>query len=384
MRIPTRPLNFSLLLLASGIVVLTLYVTHRQAKRLGDEEKNKIRLWTEATRRAVDLNSPTQDYEFILQVIERNETVPVLLTNSSQHPISMRNIPESAIGDQKKVKQLIETFAEENQPIRIVFPSGDVNYVYYGRSETLKELRYYPFIQLSLIVVLVLLGYLVLHYSRRTEQNSVWVGMARETAHQLGTPISSLVAWQELLSSNETDLIDSQVLAESLGLDVMRLQRVAERFSKIGAKPQLLDTDLQDTIATSVEYMRGRISQRIVLNFHLVNTPHPIYHNAILLQWVVENLIRNAVDAMSQGGTIELSLVYTSRGAQIDCTDTGCGISKRKWKSIFRPGYSTKTRGWGLGLSLSRRIIVSYHKGKLFVHNSIPLRGTTFRILLRG
>ena len=130
--------------------------------------------------------------------------------------------------------------------------------------------------------------------------------------------------------------------------------------------------------------MRGRISQRIVLNFHLVNTPHPIYHNAILLQWVVENLIRNAVDAMSQGGTIELSLVYTSRGAQIDCTDTGCGISKRKRKSIFRPGYSTKTRGWGLGLSLSRRIIVSYHKGKLFVHNSIPLRGTTFRILLRG
>ena len=189
MRIPTRPLNFSLLLFASGIVALTLYVTHRQATRLGDEERNKIRLWTEATRRAVDLNSPAQDYEFILQVIERNETVPVLLTNSSQHPISMRNIPESAIGDQKKIKRLIETFAEENQPIRIVFPSGDVNYVYYGRSETLKELRYYPFIQLSLIVVLVLLGYLVLHYSRRTEQNSVWVGMARETAHQLGTPI---------------------------------------------------------------------------------------------------------------------------------------------------------------------------------------------------
>lgn len=384
MRIATRPLNFSLLLLATLVVVLTLYVTDRQAKRLENEEKSKISLWAEATRRAVDLDSPSQDYEFILQVIERNETVPVLLTNSSQTPISMRNIPNSAIGDTKKIQRLIETYAEENPPIRIVFPSGDVNYVYYGCSETLRELRYYPFIQLSLILVLVLLGYLVLHYSRRTEQNSVWIGMARETAHQLGTPISSLVAWQELLASEDTDLIDSQVLAESLGLDVLRLQRVAERFSKIGAKPQLEDTDLKATITASVEYMRSRISQRISLTFDVVNTARPIPHNAILFQWVIENLIRNAVDAMSQGGTIVLTLTYTKRGAQIDCTDTGCGISKRKWRSVFRPGFSTKTRGWGLGLSLSRRIVSSYHKGRIFVHSSVPLHGTTFRILLRG
>ena len=383
MRIATRPLNFSLLFLATLVVVLTLYVTHRQAKRLENDEKSKINLWAEATRRAVDLSNVSQDYEFLLQVIERNETVPVLLTNSTQVPISMRNIPESAIGDSNKIQKLIETFAAENPPISIVFPSGDIHYVYYGRSETLTELRYYPFIQLALILVLVLLGYLVLHYSRRTEENSVWIGMARETAHQLGTPISSLVAWQELLASEESDLVDSQVLAESLGLDVLRLQRVAERFSKIGARPQLDDTDLAATIATSVEYMKGRISQRITLTFNVVNPPLPIPHNAVLFQWVVENLIRNAVDAMLHGGTIVLTLTYTEYGAQLDCTDTGCGISKRKWRSVFRPGFSTKTRGWGLGLSLSRRIIATYHKGRIFVQASVPLRGTTFRVLLR-
>lgn len=382
MRIPTRLLNIILLVLASLVVVLTLFVTHRQASRLEEEEKHKINLWAEATRRAVDLNSPQQDYEFILQVIERNETVPVLLTNGAQRPISMRNIPESVLGDEKKLQELIERFAATNPPIRIVFPSGDENYVYYGRSITLTELRYYPFIQLSLILVLALLGYLVLHYSRRSEQNSVWIGMARETAHQLGTPISSLVAWKELLSSEETDLIDSQVLAESLGLDVLRLQRVAERFSKIGAKPQLDDTDLEATITASIDYMRGRVSQRINLSLEVTTPVRPVAHNAILFQWVIENLIRNAVDAMAVGGAIKLTLTYLDRNVRIDCSDTGCGISKRKWKRIFHPGYSTKTRGWGLGLSLSRRIIRNYHKGRLFVHNSVPLQGTTFRILL--
>ena len=228
----------------------------------------------------------------------------------------------------------------------------------------------------------MLLGYLVLHYSRRSEQNSVWVGMARETAHQLGTPISSLVAWQELLVSEGMDLIDSQVLAESLGLDVLRLQRVAERFSKIGATPQLEDSDIEGTIASSVAYMRGRISQRIRLSFEVLTAVRPVAHNAILFQWVIENLIRNAVDAMLQGGAITLTLSFTDHWARIDCIDSGCGISKRKWKRIFHPGYSTKTRGWGLGLSLSRRIIREYHKGRLFVHSSTPLQGTTFRILL--
>lgn len=377
-----RYLNYILFLFAVAVVVLTLYVTRRQALRLTREEQESIHLWAEATRRAVDLSNPSQDYAFILHVIERNESVPVVLTNAERMPISMRNIPPQILSDSAQMQALIDDFLQLNDPICIQFPSGDEHYVFYGQSPTLRELRFYPIVQLGLIVALILFGYLVFHHARRAEQNSVWVGMARETAHQLGTPISSLVAWQQLLEMGDMDMIDTEVLAESLGMDVQRLQRVAERFSKIGSKAQREQLDLRDTVESSVAYMRERMSQRIELDFEIQNEPRPIHHNAVLLQWVIENLLRNAIDAMPHGGHIHLTLRYSEERVQIDCTDTGCGIPKRKWRSIFRPGYSTKTRGWGLGLSLARRIVREYHKGKIFVLESSPQRGTTFRILL--
>lgn len=377
-----RYLNYILFLLAVAVVVLTLYVTRRQAVRLTREEQENIHLWAEATRRAVDLSNPSQDYAFILHVIERNESVPVVLTNAERMPISMRNIPPNVLGDSARMQALIDDFIQLNEPIRILFPSGDEHYVFYGQSATLRELRFYPFVQLGLIVALILFGYLVFHHARQAEQNSVWVGMARETAHQLGTPISSLVAWQQLLEMGDMDMIDTEVLSESLGMDVQRLQRVAERFSKIGSKAQREQLDLRETVEASVAYMRGRMSQRIALSLEVQNTPVPVQHNAVLLQWVIENLLRNAMDAMPHGGRIALTLRYSENRAQIDCADTGCGIPKRKWRSVFRPGYSTKTRGWGLGLSLARRIVKEYHKGKIFVLESSPQRGTTFRILL--
>ncbi len=377
-----RYLNYILFVLAVAVVVLTLYVTQRQATRLMREEQESIQLWAEATRRAVDLSNPSQDYAFILHVIERNESVPVILTNAARTPISMRNIDLEVFSDSVRLEALIEDFIQLNDPIRIQFPSGDEHYVFYGQSATLRELRFYPFVQLGLIIALILLGYLVFHHARRAEQNSVWVGMARETAHQLGTPISSLVAWQQLLEMGDMDLIDTEVLSESLGMDVQRLQRVAERFSKIGSKAQREEFDLKSTLESSVAYMRERMSQRVNLTFHLLNTPLPVQHNAVLLQWVIENLLRNAMDAMPHGGNIDLCVHYGEDRVQIDCADTGCGIPKRKWRSVFRPGYSTKTRGWGLGLSLARRIVREYHKGKIFVLESAPQRGTTFRILL--
>lgn len=382
MRLPNRLLNLILIFLATLVVALTLYVTNRQAQRIANEEHSNILLWIEATQRAVDLNNASQDYEFILKVLERNKTIPVLLTHQDGTPISVRNIPEKLANDAVKLEELRKEFEAEHEPIRIVFPSGDEQYVYYGHSITLSELRLYPFVQLALLLVLVLLGYLVFHNARRAEQNSVWVGLARETAHQLGTPISSLVAWQQILEAEESELIDAQILAESLRLDVQRLQRVAERFSKIGAKPQLEDSDLNETLSSSIHYMQGRMSQRISLHYETALEPRPVPHNAILLQWVVENLLRNAIDAMPHGGAIAVVLTFTDRYAQLDCSDTGTGIPKRKWQRIFQPGYSTKTRGWGLGLSLAQRIVKEYHRGRLFVLDSSPQKGTTFRLLL--
>ena len=189
-------------------------------------------------------------------------------------------------------------------------------------------------------------------------------------------------AWQQILEAEESELIDAQILAESLRLDVQRLQRVAERFSKIGAKPQLEDSDLNETLSSSIHYMQGRMSQRISLHYETAQEPRPVPHNAILLQWVVENLLRNAIDAMPHGGAIAVVLTFTDRYAQLDCSDTGTGIPKRKWQRIFQPGYSTKTRGWGLGLSLAQRIVKEYHRGRLFVLDSSPQKGTTFRLLL--
>ncbi|MGP1362632.1 MAG: sensor histidine kinase [Bacteroides sp.] len=377
----TRPLNILLLLLATSIIVFSLFISRRHAKQLEQEEKDKITLWAEATRRAVNLNSPPQDYEFILQVIEKNESVPVILTDAANHVISARNLASTLLADSMLLKELLADFSNLHPPIHIQLPNQEEHFIYYGRSSILNELRYYPYIQLALIITLVFLTYLVFVHARRAEQNSVWIGMARETAHQLGTPISSLVAWQEILTAEDTDLIDSHILAESIGLDILRLKRVAERFSKMGAKPQLDDESLVDTLYASVQYMHSRISQKIKLTAEIRNTPIPIAHNAILIQWVIENLLRNAVDAIAHGGTIHLSLSFENKHAIIDCIDSGAGISKRKWKTIFKPGYSTKTRGWGLGLSLAKRIIKEFHHGKIFVLSSSP-HGTTFRIIL--
>lgn len=374
--------NFWLLLFVvfSAVVVFaTLAVTMRQAQELGREERAKIALWAEATKRMANLENVNQDFTFILKVILRNDNVPVILTNEDATPISIRNVPHAEGMDMSELQQLMHQYSLEHEPIRIALPSGGVNFVYYGSSSILQQLTYYPYIWLLMIGVLVLLGYLVLQRSRVAEQNRVWVGLAKETAHQLGTPISSLGAWHQLLEEEEA----MPEFTESLGMDVQRLQRVAERFSKIGAVAQLSDTDLWRTLNESILYMSPRISQRIELTLVLPGHRETIEHNAILLQWVLENLIRNAVDAIQGNGRINITLKYSGSYALIDVADTGQGIPRHKRRSVFRPGYSTKKRGWGLGLSLARRIVREYHHGKIFVLQSEVGRGTTVRIALR-
>lgn len=358
---------------------MTLFVTSRQARVLAEEERAKIDLWAEAIRRMADLNVPSQDYTFIYEVIQRNETVPVVLTDEGLYPLSIRNVSSKYTETAGGVAQLVEELGREHDPIKIDLPSGGVNYIFYGSSEVLQQLRYYPYVQLLFISVLVMLGYVVVHHARRAEQNFVWVGMAKETAHQLGTPISSLMGWLHLLEEEGSQ----RELRESLALDVGRLQRVAERFSKIGAVPQLDSEDVVLTVRESVEYMRARMPRRVVLELREPSLSLRVPHNAILLQWVVENLIRNAVDAVGREGRIDLAVYFSPRWVYIDCRDSGCGIPRGKWRAIFRPGYSTKSRGWGLGLSLSRRIVREYHHGRICVQWSSPSEGTLFRVMLR-
>lgn len=361
------------------MVCFTLVVTGRQARVLAEEERAKIDLWAEATRRMADLTVESLDYTFIYEVVQRNDNVPVILTDEARYPLAVRNVDEYYFQTPGGVGKLIEGLAREHEPIVIELPSGGVNYIFYGSSATLKELRYYPFVQLLLILVLVLFGFFLLRQSRRAEQDRVWVGMARETAHQLGTPISSLMAWVHLLQE-EHETIPG--LRESLDLDVQRLQRVAERFSKIGAVPQLDDYDFLQTLRESVEYMRPRVPQRIELILREPSLVLPVPHNAVLMQWVVENLIRNSVDAMGRDGRIELRLHFHPRRAHLDCVDTGRGIHRSKKRAIFRPGFSTKSRGWGLGLSLAHRIVQRYHHGRIFVLRSEVGSGTTIRLTL--
>lgn len=365
-------------LLAIGSIVATLYVTNRQTAELQREELDKIALIAEATRRMSDLSIQFQDYSFILEIIQRNETVPVVLTNGQGFPISIRNVPETYLQHAERIPQLLDQLAQEHEPIAIRLPTGEENRIYYGSSAMLKELRYYPYVQLLFIGVVVLFGYLILRQTRLVEQNRIWVGFAKETAHQLGTPISSLMAWTHLLEEENVH----EDLAQSLRMDVSRLERVADRFSKIGATPRTNDSNIAETIRLSVEYMRPRISQKIELLADLPKKLYGVPHNAVLMQWVLENLIRNAVDAITGEGVIAIRLSFDPRFACIDCSDNGKGMSRRLRKRIFRPGFSTKMRGWGLGLSLAKRIVRDYHHGKIFVQRSEPGRGSTFRVII--
>lgn len=368
-----------LIALSLFIVAVTLHATSRQAMALQHEELEKVGLIAEAMHRMTNLEVAEQEYSIILEVIQRNETVPVVLTDANRRPISLRNVDQKYHENAELIPKLLEELAQEHTPITIALPSGQNSYIYYGSSEALKGLRYFPYIQLSFIAVVVLLGYLVFAQSRQSEQNRIWVGLAKETAHQLGTPISSLLAWMHLMEEEKSV---SPEMLQLLGMDIERLRRIADRFSKIGATPQLEDTDLEETITQSISYMQPRISQKISLLADIAPLEKTVRHNAVLMQWVLENLIRNAVDAITGDGVIAVRLSPGVRHVIIDCSDNGKGMTRAIRRRVFRPGYSSKTRGWGLGLSLSRRIVRNYHHGHLFIHRSDPNRGTTFRIML--
>lgn len=368
--------KIAIILTAIIIAVSTFFVTSSLADSLAQEEKSKMQLWAAATSELATMDTDC-DVKFVQSVITRNTTIPVILTGDSLTDIlSYRNI-DMENTDSGQLKQMAKEFAAINDPIEIDLGNGEKQYICYGESKLLKNLSYYPIVYIVVFLLYALLLTVVLIALKRAEQNRVWIGLTKETAHQLGTPISSLLAWTEILKSRypEDDMLPE------MEQDVQRLRTIAERFSQVGSKQELALSDLNAVTKKAFDYMRARISKKINMEFSATGDIQ-VMLNAPLFEWVMENLCKNAVDAMENDGTIRVQVRQNGNCAVIDISDTGKGLPIKNYKRIFYPGFTTKKRGWGLGLSLAKRIIEEYHHGKIYVKHSEIGKGTTFRIEL--
>jgi hypothetical protein len=368
-----------LLILAIIIGFSSLLVTHTLVRNLALEERKKIELWAEATRQLSDLESELTDFSLILKVIQDNETVPVIVVNDHGEILDHRNLNPSRVDNSDYLKRRLASMQNKNEPIEIVFFDNQSQLIYYDDSQILLWLVYYPYIQLLVIILYLFIAYYAFNSSRKAEQNLVWLGMSKETAHQLGTPTSALLAWLELLKEKDHD----PVLLDELKKDIDRLEKITERFSKIGSKPVLKDANIIEVIDSALDYLRSRSPKKTVFETRygsLDNIIVPI--NIPLFDWVIENICKNALDAMMGDGKITISLKEQGQSVLLDITDTGKGIPRGRFRTIFKPGFSTKRTGWGLGLSLAKRIIEEYHGGKITVHQSAVNSGTTIRIIL--
>jgi signal transduction histidine kinase len=367
-----------LFLFAALIGVGSLLYTNRLVKVLAREEKKKVELWAEATRQLADVNLTGQDFGFPLHVVQYNTTIPVILVDQDENIVEKRNLDSLKMQNMDYVRRQLAKMKDENPPIEVDLGDGLVNYVYYRNSTLLTKLTYYPYIQLGVILLFILVAYFAFSASRKAEQNQVWVGLSKETAHQLGTPTSSLIGWVEILKEKYSD----KKLVSELEKDAGRLEQITERFSKIGSKPVLVKENIQEVLRDSIDYMKSRTTDKVKYELNTENKAIQVPINRVLFQWVVENLCRNAVDAMEGSGSLTISVKEQGKQIHIDFEDSGRGIPKNRQKTVFKPGYTTKQRGWGLGLSLAKRIVEIYHRGKIFVLQSEPGKGSTIRVLL--
>lgn len=379
-----RHVKIILVITAVVIAVASLVVSNALVHELADEERNKMEVWAEAMR-ALNLADENTDLNLVLKVINENNTIPVIVTDAGGNVQTFRNVKlngETYEDSLKQAGQISERLFDEGRYIRIVLGDntrdGYIN-VCYDDSVMLKRLAAYPYIQLGVVMLFVVVAIFALLTSKRAEQNKVWVGLSKETAHQLGTPISSLMAWVEILKENYPD--DDMI--PEMGKDVKRLELIAERFSKIGSLPEPVPASLNEVMAHVMEYMDRRTSSKVKFIKDFPDEDIIIKINASLFEWVIENLCKNAVDAMEGSGTITLHMESAADKAVIEVTDTGKGIRKKDLRNVFKPGFTTKKRGWGLGLSLAKRIVEEYHKGRIFVKSSETGKGTTFRIELK-
>ena len=387
--IKRRRWKFLLLFVAVIIGVGSLAYTNWLTEKMAQEERNKVELWAEATERlstaVIQPTSPemeklNSDYlSFLSLVTTLNTTIPVIIIEPNGTINSDANIKYSKDRRENVLAKELKKMIKDVDPIRIELSAESYLLLYYRESNILRNLRYYPLVQLFVIIIFIAVAYFAFNATQRAEQNQVWVGMSKETAHQLGTPISSLMAWIEILKLKK---IDPELIKE-FEKDTQRLERITERFSKIGSKPELLRLNLVEVLSSTVNYLKTRSSKKVIFETSftendIIETPL----NAALFSWVIENICKNAIDAMGNDGTISINLKEKGEQVFIDITDTGIGVAKSQFKTIFQPGFSTKKRGWGLGLSLAKRIVEIYHRGKIFIKSSEIGKGTTFRIVL--
>ncbi len=396
--LPTIPIydqksRIKLLIVAVALLIgaATIIYTNILVGQLSEREQQQIDLYAKTQRYIINTEEESNLSFLYDEIIDANKTIPVIITDGDDNIIDARNVNvPKGVSEAKSIRFLRGEIAQmkaQHPPIVIEIGAGLRNYLYYKESALLTQLRYYPLVQLAIIGCLGVIAYFAFSYSRRAEQNRVWVGLAKETAHQLGTPLSSLVGWQEYL--RESERFRGEPIVEELGKDIRRLEIITERFSNIGSVPVLKDENILRVTENAISYLQSRVSKKVSFEVKTdLPTDTPAQVNVPLFDWVIENICKNAVDAMDGRGSIVLHLRRPVRGNKsqiaLDITDTGKGISKSKMQSVFLPGYTTKKRGWGLGLALAKRIIENYHKGRLFVKWSEPGRGTTFRVILNG
>lgn len=381
-------------------IIFFLLISNSLVKELAQQEKERMDIWASATQKLAKANIDS-DFEFLLAIISQNNSIPVLVSDSAYNIIDYRNFrlpeevnSEGATFDQlseKNRKFLTERLKKAGQGkplslmastdphfIKVEIYLNNYQYIYYEDSILLKRLSMYPYIQLAVMIILAVIIYSAVVYTKKAEQNRVWAGLSKETAHQLGTPISSLMAWNEYLESTGVD----KEITDEMNKDVKRLSVIADRFSKIGSMPEMQLEYLNQVVGQSLQYMKSRISGKVKIVLSLSDDDHGVLISTPLFEWVMENLTKNAVDAMGGEGTITITTGTEKGKVWIEVNDTGKGIARKNFKNVFSPGFTTKKRGWGLGLTLVKRIIEDYHGGKIFVKDSELGKGTTFRIEL--
>lgn len=382
------------LAISVGVVAYFLYVSNNLVEDLAAQERERMQIWADATKQLADISSlpggdaaQAENIDFLFSIIQRNHNIPVILTDDAGNILDHRNfdLPEPIDSadtyyispvNELYLRHKLADLAGRHNVIHIIISADNLQHLYYDDSKLLRRLSYYPYVQLLVMLAFIAVVYFAVSSTKRAEQNKVWVGLSKETAHQLGTPISSLMAWTEILKDSGAD---PEMVGE-MNKDVNRLSTIASRFSKIGSQPQMERDDLNEVVFRAASYMKTRISSRINLSVELCDAPLPVSLSAPLLEWVMENLIKNAVDAMEGTGSITVATSAAGGKARVTVTDTGKGIPRKNQKTVFNPGFTTKKRGWGLGLTLAKRIVEQYHKGRIFVAWSEPGKGTSFEI----
>ena len=365
-------------LITFGVIIgiVSLFYTESFLKELRQEEERKIKLWAKAVE-AVFLADDDSNLAFYSQIIQDNKTIPVILTDQDDQIIAHRNLDVSEINPEKYLARKLEEFKNSGQMIENTYIDGKTNFLYYKGSSLLTKLRWYPLLLLGVISIYMLISYMAFSNARRSEQNKVWTGMARETAHQIGTPLSALLGWIAYLKEQ----YPAEIAFKEMERDVDRLSSITERFSKIGSRPELTDTDLSGTLQHTVDYLSTRMGKKVSFEQD-ISLGLLAKHNPQLLSWVIENLVKNATDAVEGSGVIRLTASPLEDSINIIVHDSGKGIPLKIQRNIFKPGFTTKNRGWGLGLSLARRIIEEYHNGSIALVESGSEKGTTFKIVL--